>query len=779
MNSQKKSIKALLLSSVVAATGANVATAQIEEVVVTAQKREESLNDVSISVAALGSDQLSKVGYTDPSDLALLVPGFSFAESGLNTPIYTLRGVGFSETSLAASSTVSVYVDEVPLPFPSTTKGAALDLQRVEVVKGPQGTLYGQNTTAGAINYISNKPTDEFEAGIETSIGRFSAINVGGYVSGPLSENVRARFAAKTEKADGWQVSQTRGNENAEVDKSSARLLIDVDVSEDVSLSFTLNGWTDDGETQSPQLVAFDLENPANENPALTSSPLAPSDPRATDFNPDFDLSKDDSFWQFGARVDWDINEDLSLTSITSYSEFETTAGNEFDGTAAEIFAFVTGGDIESFSQEVRLSGSSNKVDWVVGANFTDNSTRDTNLLAITGGTTSNYTGNGLGLGTGVNSAENFADQEIQTFGVFGSADWVINDKLSLTTGIRFTDFEADFTGCAGDTGDNTLSSIIQFVSNLIRGGQGLPLLPDEAFTPGVFATGTCTTFVDASDDPNLTATPGTIVDTLEEDNVSWRLALNYTPSEDMLVYGSLSKGYKAGSFPTIPSTSFLQYVPAVQEEVLAYEVGLKSTLVDNTLQFNAAAFYYDYKNKQLRGFFNDPVFATLSRLVNVPESEITGVEFDLIWLPVEGLTVIASGSLLDTEIKDFVSLNFSGDVTDFSGGVLSFAPESQLNLDVEYEWLVGQDMEAFAGANYAYRDESSATFGEDPRLNIDSYGVLGLRAGVSKDAWQISIYGENVTNEYYLNNVVPQFDTIKGFAGLPRTYGVRFKYDF
>lgn len=754
--------------------------AQLQDIVVTAQKREENLNKVGITVAALGSEALDKLGVNQASDLAAIVPGFSYADSGLNTPIYTLRGIGFNETSLAASSTVSVYVDEVALPFPSTTKGAVLDLQRVEVVKGPQGTLYGQNTTAGAINYISNKPTDKLTAGFNAGYGRFDAVELGGYVSGPLTDSIRARIAANVEKADGWQVSQTRPNDrNGAIDKKAGRFIVDADLADTLKFSLTLSGWTDDGETQAPQLRGVDPEVPGNANPALAAAPIARiGDIRAADWDVDYDLHKDDRFWQAAGRFDWELSGGMKLTSITAYSDFKTRAGNEYDGTAERIFSFVTAGKIKSFAQELRLAGSAGDfVDWIVGGNYSRSKTRDTNSL-LTIGTSANRPP----AGTGVASAENFADQKIRTAAVFASADWKFTDQLKLTTGIRYTDFKARFAGCAGDTGDNTLSSVIHFVSDLVRTNSGLAPLPASAFTPGLLANGFCTTFVNPNGDVNLTATPGVTHDVLNENNVSWRAALNWQASRSLLLYASASQGYKAGSFPTIASTSFVQYTPAKQEKLIAYEAGVKATLFDRSLQFNAAAFYYDYKNKQLRGFFNDPTFATLSRLTNIPKSHVYGVEFDSVWLPFTGFRLTTSGSYIKTKIDEYSGLNSKGVQTDFAGGVLSFAPKWQANVDAEYDWAVGGNgLEAFIGGNYAYRSSASAVFGEDPRLRIPAYGLLGLRAGVGNKAagWQLSAYGENVTNKYYLNNILPLFDTIKAYVGMPATYGIRFSYKF
>ena len=177
----------------------------IAEIIVTAQKRQQSVNDVPISITtASGSDLLSK-GITSTADLAKIVPGLSAPPSPYNVPVYSLRGVGFYESSLSASPTVAVYTDEVPLPFSAMTKAASLDVERVEVLKGPQGTLFGNNTTGGAINYIANKPTDKFEAGFDLSYGRFNTFDFQGFVSGALTEGLNARIAARTIQSGDWQ----------------------------------------------------------------------------------------------------------------------------------------------------------------------------------------------------------------------------------------------------------------------------------------------------------------------------------------------------------------------------------------------------------------------------------------------------------------------------------------------------------------------------------------------------------------------------------------------
>jgi outer membrane receptor protein involved in Fe transport len=182
----------------------------IEEIVVTAQKREENINEVGMSIQAATGEKLNELGIVDTSDLYKVVTGFNSNVTYYGTQIYTIRGVGFQDTALASSPTVSVYLDEMPLQFAAMTQGLIVDLQRVEVLKGPQGTLFGQNATGGAVNYVANKPTEVFEAGLDASYGRFNTLDLEGFLSGPISETLSYRVAARSIQSGAWQKSYTR-----------------------------------------------------------------------------------------------------------------------------------------------------------------------------------------------------------------------------------------------------------------------------------------------------------------------------------------------------------------------------------------------------------------------------------------------------------------------------------------------------------------------------------------------------------------------------------------
>jgi len=219
-----------LISSAVSAVllaGASAASAQLEEVIVTAQKREQGANDIGMAISTLSGDAMQELRVLDSTDLAIAIPGLTYADTGLSVPVYTLRGVGFNEESVQAAATVGVYNDQIGVPFPIMTRGLLMDNERVEVLKGPQGTLFGRNSTGGAINFIANKPTDEFEASVTAGYSRFETADLEAFVSGPITDSIRGRIAARTiQSGEGWQKSVSRDDDHGEYDKYSLRGLL-------------------------------------------------------------------------------------------------------------------------------------------------------------------------------------------------------------------------------------------------------------------------------------------------------------------------------------------------------------------------------------------------------------------------------------------------------------------------------------------------------------------------------------------------------------------------
>jgi len=215
-------------------------------IVVTAQKRSERLTDVPLSIAAASGDELARKGITDTAQLTKLVTGFAYQQGSYGTPVFSIRGIGYYDLAVLGGPTVAAYVDQVPLPLSSMTRGATLDLERVEVLKGPQGTLFGQNSTGGAINYIAAKPTDELAAGFEIGYGRFNEVTADAFVSGPLTDTLRARVAVRQESMGGWQRSMTRpGDTLGKKRFYNGRLLLDWQPTETLQFELNVSGWQD------------------------------------------------------------------------------------------------------------------------------------------------------------------------------------------------------------------------------------------------------------------------------------------------------------------------------------------------------------------------------------------------------------------------------------------------------------------------------------------------------------------------------------------------------
>lgn len=238
--------------------GSTAHAAQLmEEIIVTAQKREQATTDVPMAITAMTGDDLKTLGLTDTRDLAMLVPGLSYSESPQQTPVYTMRGIGFNTFNFTSTSPVGVYYDEFSSPYPYATKGMAFDITRVEVLKGPQGTLYGRNTTGGLVNYISNQPGDEFEAELTVGVGEYETVTAEGFVSGPVSDSFGVRAAFSYENSDeGWQESVTRpGDELGKKDRYAVRVIADFEPTNDFEVNLSINHWRDKSDQKARQLI--------------------------------------------------------------------------------------------------------------------------------------------------------------------------------------------------------------------------------------------------------------------------------------------------------------------------------------------------------------------------------------------------------------------------------------------------------------------------------------------------------------------------------------------
>jgi iron complex outermembrane receptor protein len=752
----------------------------LQEIVVTAQKRVQSENDVGLSITAVDASTLSRRDISDVSDLVKIVPGLSVADAGNGaTVVYTLRGIGFNSSNLGATSAVAVYVDEIALPYPIMTQGAGLDLHTVEVYYGPQGTLFGQNSTGGAVNYIANKPTNHFSAGAEASYGRFNWWDVKAFVSGPISDTLKARIAVSQDGGDGWQQSYTRDASLGRPDHTKVRLLLAWDPSSAIRVNGGINAWRDASQSEALQLVKYTPLSPPG-LAKVVAFPTAPQNARAADWDSGKDFQYDSNFLQPFVRADFDLAAGLTLTSVSTYSDFYTNSLIDPDGTPYEIGEIHQTGDIHDFNQELRLSGNSDRLNWVAGANYQRNVINE--KLGILIHDLSNVQNIG-GSGFGAILSPITSTQSTNARAIFGNTEFHFTDTLSAVAGARFTRTSIKFTGCNLDSGPPIANEPIPGVTASLRGFFNLlygQLTGNVGADP--IQQGGCITLDNISRNGQpVTFLPTDSPQTLDEHNTSWNVTLDYKPIPTALLYGRIAQGYKSGSFPTIGATTSTQFLPAKQEGLLSYELGYKLTLLDRHLQLDGAAFYYDYKNKQLSNFVPDPIFGPLVAIVNVPKSRVFGSEIAASVIPLEGLDITASVTYIDTKITNFNGFDLNGNPADLAGQRFNLAPAWTGNLDAIYSFTIKQGLTGFLGAGVTSRSATSGVIGStDPDYNIKAYSTVDAQVGVNTaSGWMIQLWGKNVLNEYYWTNVNRVSDTIVRPAAMPATYGITVEYKF
>jgi Outer membrane receptor proteins, mostly Fe transport len=672
--------------------------------------------------------------------------------------VFTLRGVGFYDTSLGSYPTASVYLDQVPLPFPVLTTLTAFDLERIEVLKGPQGTLFGQNSTGGAINYIAAKPTSNLEAGVEASYGRFNHFIGNAYISGPLSDTLRARIAVRGAHGGAWQKSYTRDDENGRVRELAGRLLVDWEPSETVTFQLNLNGWQDKSDPLAVQYLAFN-EQAVSNTQIVRDYPRSPLTARAADWSTDNGMFMNRKFAQASLRGDIELGGGLTLTSISAYSRFNQRGAMDQDGMdLRDIDLRSFGGRIRSVSQELRISNDpAGPFRFIVGGNYSrDKVYYIENLF---------YSDSSAFYNFGITTSENYSDQKMRNLAAFGNVEFDIGDRLTIKGGIRYTDSRRKATICNRDGGDGLSSALFTDFSRLLSGDPTRPALgPTDCFVL----------------DENFHNGPEFFGE-LNEDNVSWRAGLDYKPTDDFLVYANVSKGYKAGTFGNINASSTAQFTPAVQESILNYEGGVKAQFADRRVSLNGALFYMDYRNKQLRSKLIDGTFGILDAIINIPKSHLQGFELELQARPTRGLSFGAALTYVDSEIDRYTGVNAGGVQADFAGTSVPFTPKWQGATNIRADIPLSNGLNLFGGVQLTYRSATNAIVGETPLYKIDDYALLDLQLGIEQPdgRWKATLWGKNVTNTYYWTNVVAGQDTVVRYAAKPATYGVTLGYRF
>ncbi len=715
----------------------------LEKIVTTAQRRESVDQDTAVALTTFSGEAIVQNGIETVNNLENFTPNLEIeSQFGSGAPSFAIRGVGFRDYATNNSPTVGIYVDDVSYPVPVATQGVLFDVQRVEVLRGPQGTLYGRNTTAGAIKVISNRPIDEgYGAGFVVEAGRFGRVDAEGYVTGAVTDAFRLRLSGTTSQGGDWQVNRETGETLGDNDIWAGRLLAELDLSDRLMATFNFHGFTDKSDGLGLQLFndsvfGFLKHEDRRETSYGSSQEFADLVGIGTQTKP----FRDSDGYGLSLTLDWELGDNHDLTYVGAYESMDRTEFNDFDALPIGGAGVFFQSDIEFWSQELRFSGEVADVFRYVTGVFYGRE----NLDEIYQSDFVDSFGPGFAVTTPYS-------QEVRTIGVFAHGEWDISDQVTFVGGIRYEEEERDLIG-------------------LGTFGTG--------FGPFNFANGT----VD-----------GTLEDrSLDTGEVSGKVGLEYRPVDDLLFYANYSRGVKSGGFTAYNTLNPNAINPFQPEELNAYEAGFKSEWLENTLRFNSSVFLYRYKDQQIQSaIFDDATGAVVGRIVNAPRSEIWGAEVEAQWQPVPNLTISQAVGFKEGEFKDFDDLDAVASTaagttvtTDRSGQSLGF-PELTYSGQIDYfNDEIVPDYEVSANFSYYYRDDTTPPL-LGPVYTVESYWTANAEVGFApKDShWKVAFWGRNIFNT--------EFDETRNFfigtgnladvaaPTRPATYGIRVSAEY
>ena len=710
----------------------------IEEILVTATKRTQSLQDVSVSMTALSGDKIDAFGFEDTRDIFSQIPNVSSSEGSFSADI-TIRGNSTLNPSLAGEDNVALYFDEVYRPAAFYGGGVMMDVERAEVLRGPQGTLFGRNSTAGLVHFISRKPTEEQEGYLNFEYGSFGTNIVETAISGPMSDQVRGRLALKYHQDDGFQDNQgPAGGKLGVTDRIMGRAQLDIDINDDMNLLLSLEA--SDADDIGKAFNHWGLYDPAtyeicdakralasqcvgggallgltewnDPNPDVTR-PYTEHDPSAGDGR--YTLETETVI----AKLTWQLNNDMELVSISALDSIDRYFNTDEDGSAVGMFGLYQYDDTytvdaDQFSQEFHLSGGDEGRNWLVGLFYLDDDRSSTSGVA--------------GYEWGVDeNPDTMANIDTRSYAVFGEINRSLSDTLSMVAGFRYTDEEKK----------------VQLTT------QGLPG-----------------------------------ADRLTGENLSGKLGLEWRPRDEMMIYASLSTGFRSGNFNSDLLFGDLSAMTSVDsEEVTAFELGSKSTLMDGRLQLNAALFYQDISDKQ--GItYDSNVVAPVSRLISIGDADIYGVELELLAVPTDNLELSLGIGWVDTEISadpGYIIYSADNAARTLDGSELG-SPDLMVNGVVSYNIPLNDGAVVTLQTDFSYHSEGVGTGGNEYNYSEAKTLVNARVFWVSaSEKWEVQAYVKNVFDQEYIDNTygISGSDYVYGNMGMPRWAGIKVGMNF
>lgn len=798
-------LRALLTSTVaglaMAPAFAQDADTPEDVIVVTAQQRAQSSQDVPISLQVLDAEFIDALAADDMGDLDAFVPGLEVSNGSPTQPRYSIRGISTSDFGVGTDPAVGIYVDGIYAARSGASLLAFNDIERVEVLKGPQGTLFGRNSAAGAVAIITRAPSDEFEAHMGLRIGSNNRVRTEGMINLPLTDTLAIRANVLMNQADGWLTDAATGEDYRREDASASRLAIRWDATPSTQILLRHSRDSIDQDAR-PAIGIVPL-------PAAPATPSLPVD-TSTFFSPFGADIRNDVVFNREARelsetsltVTQDIG-DMVLTSITAFREFETMNREDEDGTNRIDTYFDTNNveENESFYQEFRLAGTTGPVDWLVGASYYDETADQISHTFTFTDTVNTVLGN-IGFGTpftdleygllvpfGVPASmlghgwqESMYNQgEFTARAVYADAIWSVTDRLNLTVGLRYTEDEKSFRWLNGprvaDSLDQTLALLDGAGLLGLAGASPADFQFDFVFDLSALAGVACDNGVNVAEG---------VACVMEDswNNLSPRVVVDYQLTDNVLVYASFSEGYKAGGYNSVEVGSRFD-----NETVTSWEVGFKSDFLNPDLILNMSAFSYVYEDKQSIRLVAPTGGGVPQYLVQTSDDEAIGVDFELDWGVTESLQLHANAQWLDSTYRRRVDSN---------GADLSGEPTGEPYWNVAFGGAYTIDWashgEIVLQANHAYRGESRCNSQSVFQGTCGGYAAFAtgearnrtdLRARwISPDeSLSVSAFVNNAFDNQYVegvNNITA--DTLgTPFASIstPRVWGLEVGYDF
>jgi len=820
-----------------ATTGPDEEPTTLAAMTVTAQKREEAMQDVPISITALPEELLRDTGVRDVKDLQVLVPGLTVTSTQSEAQTTArIRGIGTVGDNAGLESSVGIVIDGVYRPRNGVGFGDLGEIERIEVLKGPQGTVFGKNTSAGVINVITRRPNYNTEVEGEFTVGNYNALGVAGSFNTAVGENSALRVYAAKRKRDGFSEVRTGAGPRTETEDGDQNFhTLRGQLLWEPTDTLDFNFIADYTSREENCCVGMTTVRGATGNIIDALSPDSgvanPADPFARVAYSNRSTEQDIKDKGLSAEVNWITPwfNGATLTSITAHREWQAINGLDFDFSSADLLYRPANKDesftgFETFSQEFRLTGATDSIDWMVGMFYADEDL-DRNESYRIGSAYEPYLSIALlslvnpAFGASPTAARFLSEASGRPFGtvfaglgakdtykqsarsaaLFTNNTWHASDALDLTLGLRYTreDKELDSAysnpngspGCSAMLGPGGQARVAGALL-----ARGVPAAALPQVIPQVIGF-SCLPWANPLHNGRATHQER------EEKEWSGTVKAAYRWNEHVMTYGSAARGYKAGGFnlDRVQSSDGLsssgQGIRPVNdtsfpgEFVDSFELGAKTTWADGNLLLNATLFHQTYDNFQLNSFLG-----TSFVVRSIPEVVSQGVDTEILWQPSKALMLQGGLMYADTRYGDSIPggdfVSPTGNLFKLPGSQVSFAPYWSGSASATYEWNFADELSARFNVGAKYMSDYNTGSDLDVEKHQDAFTVVNARVviGASDKGWSVEFWGQNIFDEEYvqvgfdapLQNVTPAtgnpFNSFNAFLGAPRTYGVTFR---